>query len=172
MCLQPPTWQKQDFYKCTSSTLNCYSSKSNMSQIIEHIQVWCVCSVVAQLLCTSCECTSKESFVQTDEHRILFQKAKPDLDLCLLLWSDRVKLSIFKEIIDVVVVNLNVGHKNTVTAVLIHMIAFTRLLWMDHICKLWIGLLPVILDDRLSLKSTQNIFGIHFFKLYKQQRTK
>lgn len=90
--------------------------------------VVCVCSVVAQLLCTSCECTSKESFVQTDEHRILFQKAKPDLDLCLLLWSDRVKLSIFKEIIDVVVVNLNVGHKNTVTAVLIHMIAFTRLL--------------------------------------------
>lgn len=48
--------------------------------------------------------------------------------VCPLLWPDRVKLSIFKEIVDVVVVNLNVGHKNTVTAVLIHIIIFTRLL--------------------------------------------
>lgn len=40
----------------------------------------------------------------------------------LLLWSDRVIRSIFKEIVDVVVVDLSVGNKHTVTTVFIHIL--------------------------------------------------
>lgn len=79
---------------------------------------------------TSFDCKSSRVLCRQKNIESCFKKNQknPDLDLCLLLWSERVKLSVFKEIIDVVVVNLNVGHKNTVTAVLIHIIAFTRLL--------------------------------------------
>lgn len=62
--------------------------------------------------------------------------------VCLLLWSDGVGWSIFEEIVDVVVVDLNVGHKNAVTTVIIHSLQFTCLLWVDHVCKLWVSLLP------------------------------
>lgn len=60
----------------------------------------------------------------------------------LLLWSDRVIRSIFKEIVDVVVVDLNVGNKHTVTTVFIHILRFTGLIWADHICKFRVRLLP------------------------------
>lgn len=63
---------------------------------------------------------------------------------CLLLWSDWVKRSIFEEIIDIVVVDLDVGHKNAVTAVFIHILRFTRLFGVDHISQLWVSLLPKI----------------------------
>lgn len=53
------------------------------------------------------------------------QKANSDLESCPLLWSDGVKRSIFEEVIDVIVVNLDVGHKHTVTAVFIHILTFT-----------------------------------------------
>lgn len=45
-----------------------------------------------------------------------------------LLWFYWVKRSLFEEVIDVVVVDLDVGHKDAVTTVFIHVLGFTRLL--------------------------------------------
>lgn len=46
----------------------------------------------------------------------------------LLLWFYWVKRNLFEEVIDVVVVDLDVGHKDAVTTVFIHVLGFTRLL--------------------------------------------
>lgn len=49
-------------------------------------------------------------------------------DSHLLLWFYWVKRSLFEEVIDVVVVDLYVGHEDAVTTVFIHILGFTRLL--------------------------------------------
>lgn len=46
----------------------------------------------------------------------------------VLLWFYWVKRSVFKEVIDVVVVDLDVRHEDAVTTVFIHVLGFTRLL--------------------------------------------
>lgn len=57
-----------------------------------------------------------------------FKKAYLDLKSGFLLWSDWVKRSILKKIINIVVVDLNVGHKDAVTTVFIHILRFTCLI--------------------------------------------
>lgn len=65
----------------------------------------------------------------------------------LLLWPYWVKRSVFEEIIDVVVVDLNIRDKDAVTTVFIHVLRFTRLRSADHISKFWVSLLPVSRKD-------------------------
>ena len=72
---------------------------------------------------------------------------------CLLLWSDGVKRSIFEEIVDVVVIDLDVGHKNAVTTVIIHILRFACLFWADHVHKLGVGLLPKKQNQRKATTS-------------------
>lgn len=59
---------------------------------------------------------------------IILQKVHTGSELGFLLWSDWVKGSIFEEVIDVVVVDLDVGNENAVTTVFIHILRFTCLL--------------------------------------------
>lgn len=83
-----------------------------------------------------------------------------------LLWPYWVKGSIFEEIIDVVVVDLNVGDKDTVTTVFVHVLGFTRLCCADHISKFWVSLLPasckehkqVHKREKKKIDTTVNIF--------------
>ena len=58
-----------------------------------------------------------------------------------LLWSDGVIRRVLKEVIDIVVINLNVRDKHTVTTILINACGLARLLWADHVSKLWVSLL-------------------------------
>lgn len=69
-------------------------------------------------------------------------KRRANVESQLLLWPNWVKWSIFEEIIDVVVVDLNVGDKDAVTTVFVHILRFTRLLCADHISKFWVSPLP------------------------------
>lgn len=59
-----------------------------------------------------------------------------------LLGFDGVVGGFLQQIIDIVVVYLDVGHKHTVATVLVHAVRPAGLLRVDHVCKLWVQPLP------------------------------
>lgn len=78
----------------------------------------------------------------TNNPSMCCQKAHTDLLSCALLWSDWVIWRILKEIVDIVVVDLDVWHEHAVTTVFIDALRFACFIWADHICKFWISSLP------------------------------
>lgn len=71
----------------------------------------------------------------------LFRR-KTNAESQLLLWPDWVERGVFQEIVDVVVVDLDVGDKDAVATVFVHVLRFARLRRADHVGKFWVGLLP------------------------------
>lgn len=69
-----------------------------------------------------------------------------------LLWPYWVKRSVFQQIIDVVVVDLNVGDKDAVTTVFVHVLRLARLRCADHISKFWVSLLSARQGDKQEYK--------------------
>lgn len=79
------------------------------------------------------------------------------------LWPDCILLVFLKKIIDVVVVDFNVGHKDAVAAVFIHVICFARLRQLNHISNFGIHLLSKIPNGQfqVGLESHRQRFGVH-----------
>lgn len=69
-------------------------------------------------------------------------KCKTNAQSQLLLWSYWVEGGVFEEVVDVVVVDLDVGDKDAVAAVFVHVLRFARLRRADHVGKFWVGPLP------------------------------
>lgn len=69
------------------------------------------------------------------------------MESCILLWPYWVKRSVLEEIVDIVVVDLDVGDKDAVATVFVHVLGFTRLRRADHICKFWVSPLPASYKD-------------------------
>lgn len=61
------------------------------------------------------------------------------------LWFDCILLRFLQEIVDVVVVDLNVGDENAVAAVLVHTVCFPGLLRRNHVSNFGIQLLSEII---------------------------
>lgn len=86
--------------------------------------------------------------------------SETQMKACLLLWSDGVKRSIFKEIIDIVVIDLDVGHENAVATVFVHILRFACLLRADHVLKLRVcSLLP-----KKQIQKKSNNFKFSYLK--------
>lgn len=86
-------------------------------------------------------------------------RRKTNAESQLLLWPYWVERGVFQEIVDVVVVDLDVGDKDAVTTVFVHVLRFARLRRADHVGKFWVGLLPAGRKDdkqQINKNSRQN----------------